>query len=202
MTLLSTFLTHLPPPTTYVVVTHCCVTYLWRTVLAFQALCCDIYELEKKSFVSVKVNFLGFPILCVTSFVNGPISQKTFKILFTIKGKTWLEEKKNPVYRQGFPNTIWSQSTTYQESSLFYHLQSYSESNLQWKLTVFYWQLLGIPWVQAHLRLRYTVLNLASRDKPRVLVRPYSHEKFLHTILRYCDKKIFWFLSIRYVVFL
>ena len=29
-----------------------------------------------------------------------------------------------------------------------------------------------------------------------ILLRPYSHETFLYTILRYCDKKIFWFQSI------
>ncbi len=29
-----------------------------------------------------------------------------------------------------------------------------------------------------------------------LLSRPYSHETFLHTILRYCNKNIFWFQSI------
>jgi len=29
-----------------------------------------------------------------------------------------------------------------------------------------------------------------------VCIRPYSHETFLHAILRYCDKKIFFFQTI------
>ncbi len=41
--------------------------------------------------------------------------------------------------------------------------------------------------------------GLRSKNFPRILkylVRPYSHETFLHTILRYKDVKIFWFQSI------